>query len=85
MRSRLRGKLMETAQTADIAAIGDQVELLVSENENLDHIGTIPHVHERQHVLSRSVENLWLAWWWIAGATTDYHRQCVSSIIRVCH
>ena len=54
-RCRLRGKLMETAQTADIAAIGDQVELLVSENEDLDHIGTITHVHERQHVLSRSV------------------------------
>ena len=54
-RCRLRGKLMEVAHTADIAAIGDQVDLLISENEDLDHIGTIIHVYERQHVLSRSV------------------------------
>lgn len=53
--TRLRGKLMEAAQSADIAAIGDRVSIQVSENEDLDNIGTIMEVAERKNVLSRAV------------------------------
>lgn len=52
---RLRGKLMEQAQSSDIAAIGDKVHVQVSTNEDLDNIGTIMQVDERQSVLSRAV------------------------------
>lgn len=52
---RLRGKLMEEAQSADIAAIGDRVEIQPSENEDLDNIGTIIHVEARKTVLVRAV------------------------------
>jgi ribosome biogenesis GTPase len=52
---RLRGKLMEAAQESDIAAIGDRVEIQVSENEDLDNIATIVTVHERKSVLARAV------------------------------
>ncbi len=53
--TRLRGKLMEQAQSSDIAAIGDRVTLQVSENEDLDNIGTITEVAPRQSVFSRAV------------------------------
>lgn len=53
--TRLRGKLMEDAQSADIAAIGDQVTIRVSENEDLDNIGTIIDVQPRKNVLARAV------------------------------
>ncbi|MEL6272279.1 MAG: ribosome small subunit-dependent GTPase A [Chloroflexota bacterium] len=53
--TRLRGKLTEEAQSADIAAIGDRVSIQVSENEDLDNIGTIIHVEGRKNVLSRAV------------------------------
>lgn len=53
--TRLRGKLMEDAQSADIAAIGDRVQIQVSQNEDLDNIGTIIEVEPRRNVLSRAV------------------------------
>ncbi len=56
--TRLRGKLMEEAQSSDIAAIGDCVTIAVSENEDLDNIGTITHVEPRKNVLSRAVRTV---------------------------
>lgn len=53
--TRLRGKLMEQAQSSDIAAIGDRVMLQVSANEDQDNIGTIVEVEPRRSVLSRAV------------------------------
>ena len=53
--TRLRGKLMEDAQSADIAAIGDQVTIQPSTNEDQDNIGTIVEVQERRNMLSRAV------------------------------
>ncbi len=53
--TRLRGKLMEQAQSSDIAAIGDRVTIHVSDNEDLDNIGTITEVEPRTSVLSRAV------------------------------
>lgn len=52
---RLRGKLMEEAQSSDIAAIGDRVQIQVSTNEDLDNIATIVTVDERVSVLGRAV------------------------------
>lgn len=52
---RLRGKLMEEAQSSDIAAIGDRVSIRLSTNEDLDNIGTVVSVEERHSVLSRAV------------------------------
>ncbi len=56
--TRLRGKLMEEAQSSDIAAIGDWVQVAVSENEDLDNIGTITEVDPRKNVLSRAVRTV---------------------------
>ena len=53
--TRLRGKLMEDAQSTDIAAIGDQVTIQPSQNEDQNNIATIIEVHERRNVLSRAV------------------------------
>ncbi len=53
--TRLRGKLMEQAQSSDIAAIGDRVTIQLSENEDLDNIATIIRVAPRTSVLSRAV------------------------------
>jgi ribosome biogenesis GTPase len=53
--TRLRGKLMEQAQSSDIATIGDHVTLQVSQNEDQDNIGTIVSVAPRKSVLSRAV------------------------------
>lgn len=47
---RLRGRLMEEAQSADIAAIGDHVMISVVE----PGVGTIEEVEERQGVISRA-------------------------------
>ena len=48
---RLRGRLMEEAQSSDIAAIGDKVQIQVNE----DGTGTIEEVAERTSTLSRAV------------------------------
>ena len=48
---RLRGRLMEEAQSSDIAAIGDRVKITVSE----DGTGVIEEVQERISVLSRAM------------------------------
>ncbi|HLV34548.1 MAG TPA: GTPase RsgA, partial [Spirillospora sp.] len=48
---RLRGKLMEEAQSSDIAAIGDRVTFQVVDEET----GIIESVAERSSVLSRAV------------------------------
>lgn len=48
---RLRGRLMEEAQSSDIAVIGDRVNISVSE----DGTGVIEAVQERTSVLSRAV------------------------------
>lgn len=47
---RLRGKLMEEAQSSDIAAIGDWVKIQVLDEET----GTIEEVEERTSTLSRA-------------------------------
>lgn len=54
-RCRLRGKLMEDAQSSDIAAIGDQVRIQVTQAEDQDDVGTIVEVKERHSALSRAV------------------------------
>jgi ribosome biogenesis GTPase len=48
---RLRGRLMEEAQSSDIAAIGDRVKISIME----DGTGTIEEVAERTSTLSRAV------------------------------
>lgn len=48
---RLRGRLMEEAQSSDIASIGDRVKIRLNE----DGSGTIEEVHERTSTLSRAV------------------------------
>ncbi len=48
---RLRGRLMEEAQSSDIAAVGDRVKILVQE----DGTGVIEEVGPRTSVLSRAV------------------------------
>ncbi len=48
---RLRGRLMEEAQSSDIAAIGDRVTISFMD----DGTGTIEEVAERESVLSRAV------------------------------
>lgn len=48
---RLRGRLMEEAQSSDIAAIGDRVHISLQD----DGTGTIEEVEERMSALSRAV------------------------------
>jgi ribosome biogenesis GTPase len=48
---RLRGRLMEEAQSSDVAAIGDRVKISIME----DGTGTIEEVAERTSTLSRAV------------------------------
>ena len=56
VRCRLRGRLKEEAQTADIAAIGDRVEIsLVEEEGTTEQNGVIEAVHPRSSVISRAV------------------------------
>lgn len=52
---RLRGKLMEEAQSSDIAAIGDRVKITLLEEDNDTLKGVVEEVFERDNVLSRAV------------------------------
>jgi ribosome biogenesis GTPase / thiamine phosphate phosphatase len=52
---RLRGRLLEEAQSTDIAAIGDRVKISVLEYDETGDKGVIEEVAERQSVLSRAV------------------------------
>ncbi len=51
---RLRGRLMEEAQSSDIAAIGDRVDISRVENDETGDKGVIEVVYERESVLSRA-------------------------------
>ena len=56
VRCRLRGKLKEEAQSADIASIGDRVEISIAEEDGTDEVnGVIERVEERTSVISRAV------------------------------
>ncbi len=56
VRCRLRGRLKEEAQAADIAAIGDRVTIsLVEEDGTTEQNGVIEEVHPRRSVISRAV------------------------------
>jgi len=52
---RLRGRLMEEAQSSDIAAIGDRVTITILEQDESGLKGSIESVHERVSVLARAV------------------------------
>ena len=51
---RLRGRLMEEAQSTDIAAIGDQVTISILEQDESGLKGVIEDVAERHSILSRA-------------------------------
>lgn len=51
---RLRGRLMEEAQSTDIAAIGDRVKISILEHDETGDKGVIEAVEERVSVLSRA-------------------------------
>lgn len=51
---RLRGRLMEEAQSSDIAAIGDRVKIRVLKKDETGDKGAIEAVAERESVLSRA-------------------------------
>lgn len=51
---RLRGRLMEEAQSTDIAAIGDRVTISILENDETGDKGVIESVEERTSTLSRA-------------------------------
>jgi ribosome biogenesis GTPase / thiamine phosphate phosphatase len=53
-RCRLRGRLMEEAQSSDIAAIGDRVQFDIVENDEEGDKGAIVEVAERTSALSRA-------------------------------
>ncbi|MEQ8674135.1 MAG: ribosome small subunit-dependent GTPase A [Aggregatilineales bacterium] len=55
---RLRGKLMEEAQSSDIAAIGDRVTMSILEQDESGLKGVIEDVAERHSVLSRAVRTV---------------------------
>lgn len=55
---RLRGRLMEQAQSTDIAAIGDRVHISILENDETGDKGVIEAVDERESVLSRSARTV---------------------------
>jgi ribosome biogenesis GTPase len=52
-RTRLRGRLLEAAQSADIAAIGDRVTCAIT--DPLTHEGAIEHVEPRTHAISKAM------------------------------
>jgi ribosome biogenesis GTPase / thiamine phosphate phosphatase len=54
-RCRLRGKLMEEAQSSDIASIGDRVKITILHDDEEGDKGVIEEVEERESVLSRAV------------------------------
>ncbi|MDX1993537.1 MAG: ribosome small subunit-dependent GTPase A [bacterium] len=51
---RLRGRLMEEAQSSDIAAIGDRVQISILEQDESGLKGVIEAVEERHSALSRA-------------------------------
>lgn len=51
---RLRGRLLEEAQSSDIAAIGDRVKISILENDESGEKGAIEDVMERDSALSRA-------------------------------
>jgi ribosome biogenesis GTPase / thiamine phosphate phosphatase len=51
---RLRGRLLEEAQSTDIAAIGDRVTISVIEDDETGDKGLIESVEERTSILSRA-------------------------------
>ncbi|GAB4513544.1 MAG: ribosome small subunit-dependent GTPase A [Anaerolineae bacterium] len=51
---RLRGRLMEEAQSSDIAAIGDRVQISILKNDESGDKGVIEQVEERDSALSRA-------------------------------
>jgi ribosome biogenesis GTPase / thiamine phosphate phosphatase len=53
-RCRLRGRLMEEAQSSDIAAIGDRVKISIIHDDEEGDKGVIEEVEERDSVLSRA-------------------------------
>lgn len=53
-RCRLRGRLMEEAQSSDIAAIGDRVQITILHDDEEADKGVIEAVAERESALSRS-------------------------------
>lgn len=55
---RLRGRLMEEAQSSDIASIGDRVQISIVENDESGDKGVIESVEERHSVLSRSARTV---------------------------
>ncbi len=55
---RLRGRLMEDAQSSDIAAIGDRVQISILENDESGEKGVVEAVEERHSVLSRSARTV---------------------------
>lgn len=55
---RLRGRLMEEAQSSDIAAIGDRVQISIVENDESGDKGVIEWVAERDSVLARSARTV---------------------------
>ncbi|MFW5691274.1 MAG: ribosome small subunit-dependent GTPase A [Chloroflexota bacterium] len=57
-RCRLRGRLLEEAQSSDIAAIGDRVQISILENDESGDIGVIESVAERDSVLSRAARTV---------------------------
>jgi len=52
---RLRGRLMEEAQSSDIAAVGDRVKISLLEDAEDDFKGVVEEVEERRNVISRAV------------------------------
>lgn len=55
---RLRGRLMEEAQSSDIAAIGDKVQISILEQDESGLKGVVEAVSERESVLSRAVRTV---------------------------
>lgn len=51
---RLRGRLLEEAQSSDIAAIGDRVKISILENDESGEKGAVEEVLERDSTLSRA-------------------------------
>lgn len=54
----LRGRLLEDAQSADIAAIGDRVQISILEDDESGDKGVIEAVEERDSLLSRAARTV---------------------------
>jgi ribosome biogenesis GTPase len=57
-RCRLRGRLLEQAQSSDVAAIGDHVTFSPIEQDESGDLGLIEAVDERERVFSRAVRTV---------------------------